>query len=220
MDFIAIKIYSRRKDGGKKISANFRVREFASHDGADEVRIDTRLVALLQQIRDKFGKAVVINSGYRTKKHNKAVGGASNSYHTQGKAADIAVKGVSARRVAQYAEIAGASGIGWYEVDGFTHIDTRSNRYFWKDSGGNARKTFSDCPYSEPTANLIMGSSGTGVKWLQWHLKKIGYSHIVIDGNFGAQTKLAVKDFQRKCSLTVDGIAGKNTRLSLKKEIV
>lgn len=196
------------------------MREFASKDGADKIEIDTRLVTLLQQIRDKFGAAVTINSGYRTAAHNKKVGGAKNSYHTQGMAADIAVKGISPLRVARYAETIGANGVGWYESQGFTHVDTRSNRYFWKDSSDNSRKTFSDCPYNEPSANLSMGDKGSGVKWLQWHLHKIGYTHISVDGAFGAQTKLAVKDFQSKCALTVDGIAGKKTRAALKKEAV
>lgn len=217
---MSTKTYSLRSDGGKKLSDNFRVREFASKDGADEIKIDTRLVTLLQKIRNKFGAAVTINSGYRTAAHNKAVGGAVNSYHMQGMAADIVVKGVSPLRVAQYAEIIGATGIGWYEAQGFTHVDTRCGRYFWKNSGGNSRKTFLTCPYAEPSANLSMGSSGSGVKWLQWHLHKIGYNHITVDGVFGAQTKLAVKDFQSKCGLTVDGIVGKRTRTALKEEAV
>ena len=216
---MAIKTYSYRNDGGKKLSENFRVREFKSPD-SDVIKIDTRLVDLLQKIRNKFGAAVTINSGYRTAAHNKAVGGATKSYHMQGMAADIAVKGVSPLRVAQYAEIIGATGIGWYVAQGFTHVDTRCGRYFWKDGGGNYRKTFLTCPYSEPSANLSMGDRGGGVKWLQWHLHRIGYAHIEIDGVFGAQTKLAVKDFQRKVTLTVDGIVGKRTRTALKEEAV
>lgn len=217
---MSIKTYSKKKDGSKRLSANFRVREFASKDGADKIKIDTRLVTLLQKIRNKFGTTVTINSGYRSAAHNKAVGGAAKSYHTQGMAADIVVKGVSALRVAQYAEAIGATGIGWYEGKKFTHVDTRAGKYFWKDTGGNSRKTFSACPYAEPSANLSMGNKGNGVKWLQWHLRKIGYNHIQIDGAFGAQTKLAVKDFQTKTGLTSDGIVGKKTRASLKEEAV
>ena len=86
---MSIKTYSLRNDGGKKLSENFRVKEFASKDGADEIKIDTRLVNLLQKIRDKFKAKVTINSGYRTKSHNKKVGGATNSYHTLGKAAIV-----------------------------------------------------------------------------------------------------------------------------------
>ena len=44
----------------------------------------------LQQIRDHFGKPVYVNSGYRCDRHNKAVGGTSDSYHIKGMAAVIA----------------------------------------------------------------------------------------------------------------------------------
>ena len=217
---MSIKTYSRKKDGDTYLSKNFKASEFASKDGADAFYVDSKLVSFLQKIRDKFGAAVTINSGYRTAAHNKAVGGAKNSYHTKGMAADIVVKGVASKRVAQYAEAIGANGVGWYESQGFTHVDTRTTQYFWKDKDGNSRKTFSDCPYTEPSSNLSMGSKGNGVKWLQWHLNKLGYKHIAIDGVFGAQTKLAVKDFQTKCDLVSDGIVGINTRKSLKIEVI
>lgn len=215
-----IKTYSLKNDGNKTLSRSFKAREFACKDGSEKILIDSRLVELLQKIRDKFGVAVIINSAYRTPSHNAKVGGAKNSYHVQGMAADIVIKGISPKRVAQYAEAIGAGGVGWYEAQGFTHVDTRSTKYFWKDKSGNSRKTFSDCPYSEPTESLSMGSKGNGVKWLQWHLSRLGYKHIEIDGSFGPQTKLAVKDFQTKMSLISDGIVGAKTRILLKTEVI
>lgn len=50
--------------------------------------LDVDLIKNLQKIRDEYG-ATTITSGLRCEKHNKAVGGASNSRHKQGKAADI-----------------------------------------------------------------------------------------------------------------------------------
>ena len=76
-----IKTYSRAKDGNKKLSTNFRVREFACTDGSDPIFIDTELVAVLQKIREHFGKAVTITSAYRTPGKNKAVGGETYSQH-------------------------------------------------------------------------------------------------------------------------------------------
>ena len=70
----AINAYSMAKDGGKKLSANFTVKEFRCKDGTDPIFIDNALVKLLQNIRDHFGKAVTITSAYRTAAHNKAVG--------------------------------------------------------------------------------------------------------------------------------------------------
>ena len=63
---MAIKAYSKAKDGNKKVSANFRVREFACTDGSDPIFIDSELVTILQKIRAHFGKIVTITSAYRT----------------------------------------------------------------------------------------------------------------------------------------------------------
>ena len=64
---MAIKTYSMKRDGNKKISNNFSVCEFACKDGNDKVLIDTDLVQILQKIRDHFLKPIVVNSGYRTR---------------------------------------------------------------------------------------------------------------------------------------------------------
>ena len=55
------------------------------------------------------------------------------------------------------------------------------------------------------------GSRGDEVKQIQTKLKRWGYYNGSIDGIYGTQTLNAVKSFQRKNGLTVDGIAGKNT---------
>ena len=52
------------------------------------------------------------------------------------------------------------------------------------------------------------GDRGTEVTKLQNFLNWFGNYALKPDGDFGAQTELAVKDFQRKCSLTDDGIFG------------
>ena len=67
---MAIKAYSYAKDGSKALSKNFHVREFQCKDHSDPIFIDDELVTLLQKIRDHFGKAVNINSAFRTASHN------------------------------------------------------------------------------------------------------------------------------------------------------
>ena len=128
---MALKAYSVAKDGMKYISKNFRVREFRCQDGSDPVFIDDDLVAILQQIRDHFGKAVTITSAYRTASHNKKVGGATYSQHLYGTAADIKVSGVAASVVADYVEtlMPGTGGIGRYST--FTHVDVRKVKSRW-----------------------------------------------------------------------------------------
>ena len=44
---------------------------------------------VLDPVREKLGKPVVVNSGYRCEKHNKDVGGVRNSQHLRGEAADV-----------------------------------------------------------------------------------------------------------------------------------
>lgn len=128
---ISVKAYSRAKDGLKKLSANFKVNEFACQDGSDTIFISPELVTVLQKIRTHFGKAVTINSAFRTTTHNKKVGGATYSQHLYGTAADIVVKGISPQKVAAYAEtlLPNTGGIGIY--DGFTHIDVRKTKSRW-----------------------------------------------------------------------------------------
>ena len=55
------------------------------------------------------------------------------------------------------------------------------------------------------------GSRGTEVKTIQEKLKRWGYYSGSVDGIYGSQTVSAVKKFQKKNGLTVDGIAGTQT---------
>lgn len=128
---MTIKAYSKAKDGNKKLSTNFRVKEFACTDGSDPIFIDSELLNVLQKIRSHFGKSVTITSAYRTPGRNKAVGGQTYSQHLYGKAADIKVKGVTPKKVAAYAEklLQNKGGIGIYST--FTHIDVRSSKSRW-----------------------------------------------------------------------------------------
>lgn len=59
-------------------------------------------------------------------------------------------------------------------------------------------------------SQLSYGSSGDDVKTLQKMLNNNGYS-LDVDGNFGPKTQAAVKEYQKKNNLAVDGIVGKNT---------
>ena len=130
---VEINAYSKAKDGGKKLSTNFTVKEFACKDGSDAVLVAPRLVMVLQSIRSRFGAAVTINSGYRTPQYNAKVGGVAHSQHCYGTAADIVVKGQKPADVAAYARkiMPDWGGVGVYSQKGFTHIDTREVRADW-----------------------------------------------------------------------------------------
>ena len=59
------------------------------------------------------------------------------------------------------------------------------------------------------------GSTGSTVKTIQRKLKNWGYYTGSVDGIFGSKTKEAVKYFQRKNGLKVDGIVGNKTLVAL-----
>ena len=91
---------------------------------------------------------------------------------------------------------------------------------------GSATKTTTTAPasknpYTEPNYTVMRGSTGSGVKWVQWELTRIKYSvgSSGIDGIFGKDTYAAVLKFQKKwfsSSKEWDGIVGKKTRAALK----
>ena len=49
---------------------------------------------LLQPLRNKLGRPIIVTSGFRNPQVNKAVGGKDNSQHKTGQAADIIVRGM------------------------------------------------------------------------------------------------------------------------------
>lgn len=93
------------------------------------------------------------------------------------------------------------------KVDGWVGNDTKARL-----KNPKAKKTN---PYKEPTSDIRKGAKGEGVKWTQWELVEAGYN-IEIDGSFGPATDNAVRDFQKKSGLKVDGWVGKDTRAKLK----
>jgi len=64
---------------------------------------------------------------------------------------------------------------------------------------------------STEDGTLKKGSQGAAVKLLQKRLKELGYYKSYVDGDYGNETVTAVKNFQRKNGLTVDGVAGSQT---------
>ena len=51
--------------------------------------IEALVENVLDPLRERYGKPIVVNSGYRCPKHNKEVGGAPRSQHMAGEATDI-----------------------------------------------------------------------------------------------------------------------------------
>lgn len=132
LPMIEVVSYSLKSDGEKYLTKNFKVKEFRCNDGTDPVFIAKELPMVLQYIRMRTGKAVTINSGYRTAEYNERVGGVEASQHCYGTAADITVKGYTPTQVANIAReiMPDWGGVGIYDT--FTHVDVRAKKADWK----------------------------------------------------------------------------------------
>ena len=108
-----------------------------------------------------------------------------------------------------------------------------SSKPFWttkrvKGSDGKWGQTASyrylGCIYNPAVEHsyIIMkrGSTGPAVKDLQRRLNVFGWYDLSVDGSYGPATENAVKDFQTKVGITVDGSAGIETQTYLDEEII
>jgi len=104
-------------------------REFDNTPNADEIANLNRLANFLEQVKTVLGgKPVMINSAFRCKQVNDAVGSKDTSQHRIGCAADLRISGMTPDEVVK-AVI--ASGIGYDQVirefDRWTHISVPSH---------------------------------------------------------------------------------------------
>jgi murein DD-endopeptidase MepM/ murein hydrolase activator NlpD len=74
------------------------------------------------------------------------------------------------------------------------------------------------CPYNEPSQTVGRGLRGDAVRWVQWQLRQRGYDigAAGVDGICGNATMAAIKLYQSKNGLDVDGLVGKLTRAKLR----
>ena len=93
---------------------NFSISELIHSDNAIKAGIDNTptikeidnllnlIFYCLQPIRDKLKKPMIITSGYRNMKINFLAGGAINSQHLKGEAADFHVNGMTIQQVINF----------------------------------------------------------------------------------------------------------------------
>ncbi len=116
-----------------RISGTFNGGKVSAASAKENAR---RCMYKLEALRLKLGnKAITVNSGFRSIQHNSDIGGASDSMHLYGTAADLNVPGVANRTVYQKAETCGFSGLETYTVD-HQHVDSRADlgrAWWWQD---------------------------------------------------------------------------------------
>lgn len=108
------------------ITRNFDRSEFACRCQCGYDDINILLVNRLQAIRDITGLKMIINSGCRCEKHNREVGGAPDSYHLTGQAADWRFEPASYTWYVMLSRWSG--GFHYYEDKGFVHTDVGPKR--------------------------------------------------------------------------------------------
>lgn len=118
-------------DTNIQLTPHFNLQEFlhdASPDGlTPDISANLQQLAIaLEKVRAMCGnRPIFINSGFRTPEHNEEVGGAPNSQHLLGKAADIEVQGLKPCVVQEILHDWNG-GLGSYET--WTHVDTGEKR--------------------------------------------------------------------------------------------
>lgn len=119
---------------------NFTISELVKSDTAEKAGINNTpdinsldnllelIFYVLQPLRDKLGKPMIITSGYRNSQVNKLVGGASNSGHLTGRCADIHVNGMTAKELYNFIK---KSGVKYrqciLESNSWVHIDHKKD---------------------------------------------------------------------------------------------
>jgi uncharacterized protein YcbK (DUF882 family) len=122
----------------RRITPHFTWAEFACHDGTPVPRHARKDVAhlcstLLEPLRERFGP-VFVASGYRTRRYNREVGGAPDSWHViragrPGAAADVWCAHGTVGEWAHHLDSLQAGGVGVY--DSHVHADTRPGHARW-----------------------------------------------------------------------------------------
>ena len=123
-----------------KLTKNFQLEEFACKDGTPVPEKFypnvTELAQNLQVLRNHIGESLIVSgSGYRTKSHNKKVGGAPKSQHLTASAADVSAKNFSPVQLGEAIETLIAEGkmkqggLGVYTT--FVHYDIRGTKARW-----------------------------------------------------------------------------------------
>lgn len=101
-------------------------KNFACRCGCGFDQPHPKVVEIIEAIEEAFER-VWVTSGCRCWKHNRDVGGAKNSFHLNGMAADFLVKGTTPAEVADFIYERWGGEVGLIEYHTFVHVDVRVN---------------------------------------------------------------------------------------------
>lgn len=110
------------------LSENFNHKDFACKcpECRGEYRIHLGLVGTLEAMAAHFKKRPRIVTGFFCSAYSEKLNRDKPSWHTKGKAVNIAIDGVPAAEIFKFAETqAGINGLGFYPEENMVHLDTR-----------------------------------------------------------------------------------------------
>ena len=108
----------------------------------------------------------------------------------------------------------------WYKVSKGSKTGYVAKKYVKVTNGSDSGSSSSSSKKSSKSSGnsdgtCEPGDSGSAVKKVQQRLKKLGYYTGSADGDYGAGTKTAVKNFQKRNGLTANGKVNKKTLAKL-----
>ena len=200
--------YTRSESSSMPYNTNgtLTVREFRGSSQSNILWTTKRTMQSWNSQRYIWGSAIPV--GFAFKRPYEG-GHGSQSQHYAGTAFDVGQTLSSTRRRALW-NSANSSGV-WTYVEPYSltptwvHFDKRFGTPACSSGG-------------YPT--LRRGSISNYVCILQDDLNTLGYTTGGLDGIFGARTQEAVRSYQQKVGLSVDGIVGCNTWRSLQEAVV
>lgn len=198
---------------------NFDYKEFACKCGGKycngyPVAFSYDLAKNLQNIREHFGKPLVITSAIRCYTWNIKNDGASDSRHKKGWAVDFYINGVTYDELAQYVKTLPYFHYCYRVVktQDVIHYDITPPAYEEK------KGYFGTFPVLPKRGYFKKWDKGQEVKNLQMFLNWSNSTKLKVDGILGNDTIKEIKVFQKSNGLKVDGLFGKNC-LKKAKEI-
>ena len=155
----------------QKITTHFHSSEFKCKCGCGKIKIEKKLVNNLEKLFVKLNASkCIISSGYRCKKHDKAVGGSGTGQHTKSKAADCVYYDKNNKIIPSKIVICVAhdsklfNGIAKIDKN-YTHLDTRTlGKYRGDETKGNSSYWTNPYDYFKVTKEDVAKYTGEEIK--------------------------------------------------------
>ena len=126
-------------DFNAKVSKYFTVREVTNGE-SQRIPTDNKikqniftLAKELDKVREAWGSPIIVTSWYRPSNVNRAIGGATNSQHISGRAADIKPQKGDLFKFQSWLDngLWSSKALGYGAKKGFVHVDLRSGKIRW-----------------------------------------------------------------------------------------